>query len=65
MHDEGDIWVADGQRAGMLSFKSQRKLGPEDLSNVTSDGRLGRRQPDSVQEINKAKVKLPDKEMCR
>lgn len=32
----------------MLSFKSQIKPIPEDLSNVTSEGKLGKRHPDSV-----------------
>lgn len=32
----------------MLSFRSQIKLIPEDLSNVASEGKLGRRHPDSA-----------------
>lgn len=48
LHD----WVGnrdeEGHGAGMLSFRSQIKLIPEDLSNVASEGKLGRRHPDSA-----------------
>jgi hypothetical protein len=32
----------------MLSFRSQRKLIPEDVSNVASEGKLGKRHPASA-----------------
>lgn len=48
LHDWVGNWEVEGQGAGMLSFKSQRKLIPEDWSNVTSDGKLGKRHPDSI-----------------
>jgi hypothetical protein len=32
----------------MLSLRSQVKLIPVSLSNIASDGRLGNRQPDSL-----------------
>ena len=32
----------------MLSFRSQMKLMPEDLSSVASEGKLGKRHPDSI-----------------
>lgn len=34
----------------MLSFKSQRKLRPVELSNTASVGKLGKRHPDSTPE---------------
>lgn len=34
----------------MLSFRSHKKLIPEKLSNVASEGKLGRRHPDTIQE---------------
>lgn len=36
----------------MLSFKSQVKLMPENWSNVASEGKLGRRHPDSGTSTN-------------
>lgn len=36
----------------MLSFRSQMKLIPEDLSNVASEGKLGKRHPDSISKTN-------------
>ena len=56
MHDEAGIWEVDGQGAGMLSFKSQRKLTSEDSSNVASDGKLGKRHPDSISYIDNVKL---------
>jgi len=38
----------EGHGAGMLSLRSQVKLIPVSLSNIASDGRLGNRQPDSL-----------------
>jgi hypothetical protein len=46
LHD-ADNWDVDGHGAGILSFKSQMKLIPEYWSNVASEGKLGRRHPDS------------------
>lgn len=37
----------EGQGAAMLSFRSQMNPTPEVVSHVTSEGKLGRRQPDS------------------
>lgn len=48
LHDEAGNCEVVGQGAGMLSFKSHRKLTPADWSNTTSDGKLGRRHPDST-----------------
>lgn len=48
LHDEAGTWEVEGQGAGILSFRSQRKLMPEVLSNVASEGKLGNRQPASV-----------------
>lgn len=50
LQDEAVTWDLLGQGAGILSFKSQRKLIPEDMSNVASDGKLGKRHPTSVQQ---------------
>lgn len=47
LHDGDGNWDEEGHGAGMLSLRSQIKLIP-DLSNVASEGKLGRRQPDSV-----------------
>lgn len=44
-----------GQGAGMLSFRSQRKLTSEDVSNVASEGVLGKRHPASAPEEDKEK----------
>lgn len=33
-----------------MSFRSHKKLTPENLSNVASEGKLGRRHPDTIQE---------------
>lgn len=52
MHDEAGNWDEEGQGAGMLSFRSQMKLIPEDLSNVASEGKLGKRHPDSISKTN-------------
>lgn len=41
---------AFGHGAAILSFRSQVKLIPENGSNVASDGKLGRRHPDSSAE---------------
>ena len=38
----------EGHGAGMLSLRSQVKLIPVSLSNIASDGKLGNRQPDSL-----------------
>lgn len=48
LHDESANWDVEGQGAGMLSFKSQTKLTSDDLSNTTSDGKLGKRHPESI-----------------
>lgn len=45
---EAEDWVEEGHGAGMLSLRSQVKLIPESLSNIASDGKLGNRQPDSL-----------------
>lgn len=37
----------EGHGASMSSLRSQMKLITEDLSNVTSEGALGKRQPES------------------
>ena len=47
LHDEVANWDVEGQGAGILSFRSQRKLIPV-LSNVASEGKLGNRQPAAV-----------------
>ena len=48
MHDEAGNCEGAGQGAGILSFRSQRKLRPVALSNTASDGKLGKRHPDST-----------------
>jgi len=48
LHDEAGTCNVVGQGAGMLSFRSQRKPTPEDVSNVASDGMLGKRHPASA-----------------
>lgn len=45
---EAEDWVDEGQGAGMLSLRSQVKLIPVSWSNIASDGKLGNRQPDSL-----------------
>ena len=40
----------------MLSFRSQVKLIPVSWSNIASDGKLGNRQPDSLNQKTKRKV---------
>lgn len=45
LHDEVGNWFGEGHGAGMLSFRSQRKLRPADRSNTASDGKLGKRHP--------------------
>lgn len=52
LHDEAGNCEVAGHGAGMLSFKSQRKLTPADWSKTTSDGKLGRRHPDSTSQTN-------------
>lgn len=47
LHDDADDWDEEGHGAGILSFRSQIKLIPDDLSSVASEGKLGRRHPDS------------------
>ena len=47
MHDEAGSSDRLGHGAGILSFRSQMKLIPENLSNVASEGKLGRRHPDA------------------
>lgn len=39
---------SDGQGAAILSLRSQMKLIPEVESNIASEGKLGKRQPDSA-----------------
>jgi hypothetical protein len=48
LHDEVVTWDVEGQGAGILSFRSQRKVTPVVLSKIASEGKLGNRQPDSV-----------------
>lgn len=48
LHGEVGINKEEGHGAGILSLRSQRKLIPENLSKVASDGKLGKRQPDSI-----------------
>lgn len=48
LHDEGGNWDIDGQGAGMLSFKSHTKLIPIILSSIASDGKLGKRHPETT-----------------
>lgn len=50
MHDEAGTLDVVGQGAGMLSLRSQRKLTPEDVSKVASEGMLGKRHPASAPE---------------
>ena len=50
LHDDADNWDEEGHGAGILSFRSQMKLIPDDLSSVASEGKLGRRHPDSIPE---------------
>lgn len=57
LHEDDDIWDAEGHGAAMLSFRSQVKLIPEDGSKVTSDGKLGRRHPDSTKYIKYQQIK--------
>lgn len=47
LHDEAGRSDGSGHGAGILSFRSQMKLIPENLSNVASEGKLGRRHPDT------------------
>jgi len=48
LQEEGaDACEAGGQGAAILSFRSHVKLIPEDVSSVTSEGKLRRRQPAS------------------
>jgi len=42
----------------MLSLRSQRKVIPEVWSNITSDGRLCRRHPDSEPKTQKAENEI-------
>lgn len=48
LHDLEASWDVEGQGAGILSFRSQRKVTPEVLSKIASEGKLGNRQPYSV-----------------
>lgn len=48
LQEDGGLNEADGHGAAMLSFRSHIKLIPEVLSNVASEGMLGRRHPDSI-----------------
>lgn len=47
LQDDAVIWDVEDHGAGIWSFRSQTKLIPEDGSNMASDGRLGRRHPNS------------------
>lgn len=47
MQDDAVIWDVEDHGAGIWSFRSQTKLIPEDGSNMASEGRLGRRHPNS------------------
>lgn len=53
LQDDGGSENEEGQGAAMLSLRSQMKLTPEVLSNVASEGKLGRRQPYSKRKKRK------------
>jgi hypothetical protein len=48
----------------MLSLRSQTKLTPEVLSYVASEGKLGKRQPDSKEKTNETKLNFQNSH-CR
>lgn len=52
LHDDAVIWDVEDHGAGIWSFRSQTKLIPEDGSNMASEGRLGRRHPNSGKKDN-------------
>lgn len=62
LQEEARIWVGEGQGAGMLSFKSQRKLRPVELSNTASVGKLGKRHPDSTPERDRSSYEIKQQE---
>lgn len=51
LQDEAGLKGEVGQGAATLSLRSQMKLTPEVLSKVASEGKLGRRQPYSDENI--------------
>lgn len=57
---EAEDWEEEGHGAGMLSLRSQVKLIPESLSNIASDGKLGNRQPDSINQKDSKLTKAFD-----
>lgn len=48
LQEVAEDWEDEGHGAGMLSLRSQVKLIPVSWSNIASDGKLGNRQPDSL-----------------
>lgn len=48
----------EGQGASMLSLRSQTKPIPEVLSYVASEGKVGKRQPDSKENTDEAELNL-------
>lgn len=47
LHEDGSGYDVEGHGATMLSLRSQMNPIPEVLSNIASEGRLGKRQPDT------------------
>lgn len=47
LQEDDGSYDFEGQGAATLSLRSQTKLIPEVLSYVASEGKLGKRQPDS------------------
>ena len=58
LHEEAETRDVSGHGAGILSLRSQRKLIPEEMSNVASDGLLGKRHPTSVPENDKRNINI-------
>ena len=51
LQEEAETKGPEGQGAAMLSLRLQRNPNPELSLNVTSDGKLGKRQADSGERV--------------
>lgn len=57
MHEEAGTKEVEGQEASRLSLRSHMKLIPVFWSYDTSEGKLGKRQPESREKTDKMRKK--------